>query len=331
MATEGLVRTGLKAGDGAIDAFAQRHRFHPLEALPWVTALAAYILLPSYLPLGAQILATVLFALSADLVLGYAGIVTLGHTAFFGTGAYTAGILAANGWGEPISGLLAGAVMAALVGFASGLVVLRTTGLTLLMQTLVVATLLHEAANRASSITGGDDGLQGMQVWPIFGLFRFDLFGHTAYVYCLIVLFLCWLAARRLVHSPFGRSLTGIRENVLRMHAIGAPVRRRRLVIYTISAGFAGTAGALIAQTTQFVGLGFLGLERSGTVLIMLIIGGVGRLYGAFIGVPLYMIAQDRFSEIEPVYWYFWIGLLMVAVVVFARGGVLGLIERLRA
>ena len=331
MATEGLVRTGLKAGDGAIDAFARRHRFHPLEALPWVTALAAYILLPSYLPLGAQILATVLFALSADLVLGYAGIVTLGHTAFFGTGAYTAGILAANGWGEPISGLLAGAVMAALVGFASGLVVLRTTGLTLLMQTLVVATLLHEAANRASSITGGDDGLQGMQVWPIFGLFRFDLFGHTAYVYCLIVLFLCWFGARRLVHSPFGRSLTGIRENVLRMHAIGAPVRRRRLVIYTISAGFAGTAGALIAQTTQFVGLGFLGLERSGTVLIMLIIGGVGRLYGAFIGVPLYMIAQDRFSEIEPVYWYFWIGLLMVAVVVFARGGVLGLIERLRA
>jgi branched-chain amino acid transport system permease protein len=331
VATEGLVRTGLKAGRGAIDAFARRHRFHPLEALPWVTALAAYILLPGYLPLGAQILATVLFALSADLVLGYAGIVTLGHAAFFGTGAYTAGILAANGWGEPISGLLAGAVMAALVGFASGLVVLRTTGLTLLMQTLVVATLLHEAANRASLITGGDDGLQGMQVWPIFGLFRFDLFGHTAYVYCLIVLFLCWLAARRLVHSPFGRSLTGIRENVLRMHAIGAPVRRRRLVIYTISAGFAGTAGALIAQTTQFVGLGFLGLERSGTVLIMLIIGGVGRLYGAVIGVPLYMIAQDRFSEIEPVYWYFWIGLLMVAVVVFARGGVLGLIERLRA
>jgi len=330
VATEGLVRTGLKAGDGAIDAFARRHRFHPLEALPWVTALAAYILLPSYLPLGAQILATVLFALSADLVLGYAGIVTLGHTAFFGTGAYTAGILAANGWGEPISGLLAGTLMAALVGFASGLVVLRTTGLTLLMQTLVVATLLHEAANRASSITGGDDGLQGMQVWPIFGLFRFDLFGHTAYVYCLIVLFLCWLAARRLVHSPFGRSLTGIRENVLRMHAIGAPVRRRRLVIYTISAGFAGTAGALIAQTTQFVGLGFLGLERSGTVLIMLIIGGVGRLYGAFIGVPLYMIAQDRFAEIEPLYWYFWIGLLMVAVVMFARGGVLGLAERLR-
>jgi branched-chain amino acid transport system permease protein len=161
-------------------------------------------------------------------------------------------------------------------------------------------------------------------------LFRFDLFGHTSYVYCLTVLFLCWLAARRIVHSPFGRSLTGIRENVRRMHAIGAPVARRRLVIYTISAALAGVSGALIAQTTQFVSLSFLSLERSGTVLIMLIIGGVGWLYGAFIGVPLYMVAQNRFSEIDPVYWYFWLGLLMVLVVVFARGGVLGLFDRFR-
>ena len=330
MATEGLVRPGISAGNGATLAFARRHRLHPLEALPWVTAIAAFLLFPSYLPLGAQILATILFALSADLVLGYAGIVTLGHAAFFGTGAYTAGILAANGWGEPISGLLAGALASAAIGVASGFIVLRTSGLALLMQTLVVATLLHEAANRASSITGGDDGLQGMQVWPIFGVFRFDLFGRTAYIYCFVVLFLCWWLARRIVHSPFGRSLTGIRENVLRMHAIGAPVMRRRLVIYTISAAFAGLAGALIAQTTEFVGLGFLSLDRSGTVLIMLIIGGVGRLYGAFIGVPLYMIAQDRFSEVAPVYWYFWIGLLMVLVVVFARGGIFGLVDRLR-
>jgi branched-chain amino acid transport system permease protein len=320
----------VRAGQAAIGAFAGRHRHHPLEALPWAAALAAYAIFPSYLPLGSQILATILFALSADLVLGYAGIVTLGHAAFFGTGGYTAGILAAHGWGEPITGLFAGAFAAALLGLLSGLVVLRTTGLTLLMQTLVVASLLYEAANKASSITGGDDGLQGMNVWPIFGLFHFDLFGRTAYVYCLVVLFLCWWLARRIVHSPFGRSLTGIRENVLRMQAIGAPVVRRRLVIYTISAAFAGTAGALIAQTTQFVGLSTLSLDRSGSVLIMLILGGVGRLYGAFIGVPLYMIAQDRFSEVEPVYWYFWIGLLMVIVVLFGRGGVLGLFDRLR-
>jgi branched-chain amino acid transport system permease protein len=256
--------------------------------------------------------------------------VTLGHAAFFGTGAYTAGILAAHGWGEPITGLLAGAIAAALLGFLSGLVVLRTTGLASLMQTLVVATMVTEAANKASFITGGDDGLQGMEVWPIFGRLRFDMFGHAGYFYCLTVVFLCWLLARHIVHSPFGRSLTGIRENVPRMHAIGAPVAQRRLTIYTISAALAGISGALIAQTTQFVSLSSLSLERSGTVLIMLIIGGVGRLYGAFIGVPLYMIAQDRFSAAEPVYWYFWIGLLMVFVVVFARGGVLGLFDRFR-
>jgi branched-chain amino acid transport system permease protein len=337
MATQGLVRPRLKqapraplAPQQAIDAFARRHRYRWWEALPWIAAIAAYALFPSYLPLGAQVLATILFALSADLVLGYAGIVTLGHAAFFGTGAYTAGILAAHGWGEPITGLLAGAGAAALIGFVSGWIILRTTGLTLLMQTLVVATLLDEAANKASWLTGGDDGLQGMEVWPIFGQFRFDMFGRTGYLYCLIVLFVCWYLARRIVQSPFGRSLTGIRENVRRMHAIGAPVRQRRLIIYTISAAFAGIAGALIAQTTAFVGLTFLNLERSGGVLIMLIIGGVGRLYGAFIGVPLYMIAQDRFSEVEPVYWYFWIGLLMVLVVVFARGGILGLADRLR-
>ena len=330
MATEGLVRPCLSAGNGATLAFARRHRFHLLEAGPWAAAIAAFVLFPSYLPLGAQILATILFALSADLVLGYAGIVTLGHAAFFGTGAYVAGILAANGWGEPISGLLAGALAAAVIGVVSGFIVLRTSGLALLMQTLVVATLLHEAAYKASWLTGGDDGLQGMNVWPIFGVFRFDLFGRTAYIYCFVVLFVCWWLARRIVHSPFGRSLTGIRENVLRMHAIGAPVMRRRLIIYTISGAFAGLAGGLIAQTTQFATLGFLSLDRSGTVLVMLIIGGVGRLYGAFIGVPLYMIAQDRFSEVAPVYWYFWIGLLMVLVVVFARGGIFGLVDRLR-
>ena len=269
------------------------------------------------------------FALSTDLVLGYAGIVTLGQAAFFGTGAYTAGILAANGWGEPISGLIAASVTAGLVGLLSGLIILRTTGLALLMQTLIVATLLYELANKAGSWTGGDDGLQGMEVWPIFGIFRFDLFGHVAYIYCLIVLFLGWLVARLIVHSPFGRSLTGARENVARMRAIGAPVARRLLTVYAISAVLAGASGALMAQTTGFVGLTSLSLERSGNALIMLIIGGVGRLYGAFVGVPLFMIAQDRFSEIDPVYWYFWLGALMVAVVLFARGGVLGLVERL--
>jgi branched-chain amino acid transport system permease protein len=313
-----------------LEGFARRHRLDPREALPWLVAIAAYFAFPDYLALQAQILATIVFALSVDLVLGYAGIVTLGHAAFFGVGAYTAGLLAANGWGEPLSGLVAAAGAAGVIGFVSGVIILRTSGLTLLMQTLVVAAMLYELANKAGRITGGADGLQGMQVWPIFGIFRFDMFGKTAFLYCLAVLFLCWLVVRTVVHSAFGRSLTGIRENVLRMHAIGAPVERRKVIVYTLSAALAGVAGALIAQTTQFVGLGTLSLERSGTILIMLIIGGVGQLYGAFIGVPLYMIAQDRFASVDPVYWYFWIGLFMVLLVLFARGGVLGVIGRWR-
>jgi branched-chain amino acid transport system permease protein len=246
-----------------IDAFAARHRHRPVEAVPWLAAIAGYLLLPGYLALGSQIFATVLFVLSTDLVLGYAGIVTLGQAAFFGTGAYTAGLLAANGWGEPISGLITASLAAAAIGFLSGLVILRTSGLALLIQTLVVAATLYEAANKAGRWTGGDDGLQGMNVWPVFGRFQFDLYGRVAYFYCLVVLFIGWLIARRIVHSPFGRSLTGARENIARMQAIGAPVARRRLLIYTISAALAGASGALIAQTTSFVGLTSLSLERS--------------------------------------------------------------------
>ena len=322
----------LSTGDDAamLDSFARRHRLHPFEALPWIATAIAFFAFSDYLALLAQILATIIFALSVDLALGYAGIVTLGHAAFFGVGAYTAGLLAASGWGEPLSGLLAAAVAAGAIGFISGAVILRTSGLTLLMQTLVVAAMLYELANKASRLTGGADGLQGMQVWPIFGLFKFDMSGRTAFLYCFAVLFLCWLIVRTIVYSAFGRSLTGIRENVLRMHALGAPVNRRKVLVYTLSAALAGVAGALIAQTTQFVGLGVLSLERSGTILIMLIIGGVGQLYGAFIGVPLYMIAQDRFATVDPVYWYFWIGLFMVLLVLFARGGVLGVWVRWR-
>jgi branched-chain amino acid transport system permease protein len=313
----------------AIETLARRHRVRPLEALPWLAAIAAYFVFPDYLPLGAQILINILFALSVDLILGYAGIATLGQAAFFGAGAYTSGLLAAHGWGEPITGLLVAGLVAGIIGLLSGAVILRTRSLTLLMLTLMIAVMLQEAANKAGSITGGADGLQGMNVWQVLGLFRFDLFGRTAYLYCLAFLFLGWLAARQLVHSPFGRSLTGIRENEARMHAIGSPVFRRRLVIYAISAVMAGVAGALLAQTTQFVALEVLSFERSGSVLIMLIIGGVGRLYGAFIGVPLYMIAQDRFAQADPVYWDFWIGLLLIIVVLFARTGVLGLLEQM--
>lgn len=299
-----------------------------LEWTPWVIAIAAFYLLPDFLSLGARILVYVLYALSLDLVVGYAGIVTLGHSAFFGLGAYVAGILAAKlGWTGPLSGLLAAACAAAALGVATGAVILRTRGLTLLMLTLAIASILLEIANKATDLTGGADGLSGINVSPVLGFFRFDLFGKTAYWYCLVALFIAWWFVRRLIYSPFGASLVGIRENNVRMSAIGSPVYGRLLTVYTLSAMLAGVAGALLTETNQFVGLNVLGFESSGELLVMLILGGVGRIYGAFVGPAVYMIAQDQLAKEFPEYWTLGIGLLLVVIVMFARGGVLGIID----
>ena len=296
----------------------------------WLTPVVAYFLLPGYLVLGSQILIVALFALSLDLILGYAGIVSLGHAAFFGLGAYTAGILAVKGWGEPISGLLAGGAMAALAGFIVSFLVVRGEDLARLMVTLGIGLLLFEAANRAAFLTGGVDGLSGVVMWKLLGVFPFDIGGKTAYAYSFVVLFIVFIALRRLVASPFGLSLTGIRENKQRMPAIGAPVQRRLVAAYTIGAAVAGIAGALLAQTTQFVGLDTLGFNRSADLMIMLVLGGTGRLYGAIIGTAVFMIAQDYLSGINPVYWQFWLGLLLVLFVFFARGGIMGALEKLK-
>jgi branched-chain amino acid transport system permease protein len=301
-----------------------------IETVPWIIGLGGYFLFKDQLPFASQILITILFALSLDLVLGFAGIVTLGHAAFYGTGAYAAGIYALHVSHEPLSGLLVAAASASLVGLISGLVILRTHGLTQLMLTLAFATLLAEAANKASFVTGGNDGLQGIEIDPIAGLFRFDMFGRTGYLYCLIVLFCGWVLLRVLLASPFGQSLVGIRENVARMRAIGAPVTERLLVTYATGAALAGVAGGLLAQTTQFVGQSVLSFERSGEIVIILVFGGIGRIYGAFIGAAVYMIAEDQLAKSDPVFWNFWIGLLLVLAVLFARGGVLGLIDKLR-
>ena len=306
------------------------HRARPIEAAPWLVAVAVYFIFADRLPFAGQVLITILFALSLDLVLGFAGIVTLGHAAFYGAGAYAAGIYAIHVSPEPLSGLLAAASVAAAIGAVSGLVILRTHGLTQLMLTLAFATLLAEAANKASFLTGGNDGLQGIEIDPVLGLFRFDMFGRAGYIYCLIVLFCCWLFLRLLLASPFGLSLVGIRENAGRMRSIGAPVARRLLIAYTIGAAMAGIAGGLLAQTTQFVGQSVLSFERSGEIVIMLVFGGIGRVQGAFAGTAVYMIAQDQLAKSDPVFWNFWIGLILVLTVMFARGGILGVVDRLR-
>ena len=306
-------------------------RWRPAEIAFWLATLLPFWLFPDYLSLASQIAITALFALSLDLILGYAGIVSLGHAAFFGTGAYAAGLLSKYGWGEPLSGLIAAALMAGIVGYATSFIIARFRHLALIMLTLGFGLLLGELANSAGWLTGGVDGLQGIHTWHLLGYFHFDLYGYTAYGYALAVLFVLFLGARRLIHSPFGLALRGIRENWLRMPAIGAPSRAHIRTIYTISAAMAGVAGALLAQTTETVSLDSLSFERSAELLVMLVLGGAGRLYGGLVGAIVFMVARDRFSGVEPQYWYFWIGALLVVVVIFLPNGILGGMAKITA
>ena len=310
---------------------AAQARWRPIEIVFWLASLLPYFLFPNYLSLASQIAVAALFALSLDLILGYAGIVSLGHAAYFGVGAYTAGLVSKYGWGEPLTGLAMAALAAGIVGYATSFVICRFRHLALIMLTLGFGLLLAELANSLGWLTGGMDGLQGIHTGKLLGHFHFDLYGYTAYGYALAVLFVVFLFARQLIHSPFGLSLRGIRENFLRMPAIGAPSRAHIRKIYTIAAAIAGIAGALLTQTTQTVSLDSLDLQRSADVVVMLVLGGPGRLYGGLVGAVIYMVARDQFSGIAPQFWYFWIGLLLVGVVVFLPNGILGGLAQLAA
>lgn len=296
-----------------------------------VAPVAAYFAWPEHLALLSQMAIVALFALSLDLILGYAGIVSLGHAAFFGLGAYTAGFAAQHGWNEPLTGLLLAAAVSALFGWLSGFLVLRGTDLTRLMVTLGLALLLYEGANKLTSVTGGVDGLSGLAWQPLLGVFAFDLYGRVAYVYSVVVLGVLFFVAWRIVHSPFGWSLRGIRQNATRMPALGTPVRQRLTAVYTLGAAYAGVAGALLTQTTQFVSIDVFQFSRSAEVLLIVVLGGSGRLYGAVLGAVAFMAARQVLSGQSPEYWPFWLGLALLAVVLFARGGLMGLLARLEA
>jgi branched-chain amino acid transport system permease protein len=302
------------------EQMAKRARWTPLEIAFWVAAFATIYLLPERHLILTEIVIWALFALSLDLILGFGGILSLGHAAFFGVGAYTAGLLAKHGIiTEPVLALLAAGLAATLVGFVTSFLVLRGSDLTRLMVTLGVALVLRELANRYADITGGADGLQGITMAPVLGLFRFDLFGHTAYIYSLVVLFVLFLLARRIVNSPFGLSLLAVRGNPLRASAIAIPVNWRLVAIYTVAAGYAGIAGGLLTQTTAFASLEVFSFDRSADVLLVLIIGGIGYLYGGLIGAVIFRLMQDWFANITPQYWQFWIGLVLVIIVLIGR------------
>jgi len=299
-----------------------------LEFAFWMLPIAAWFLFPENLALLTQIAITAVFALSLDLVLGYAGIVTLGHAAFFGVGAYAAGMLSAKlGIGDPLLGLVFAAAVSALAGAITSPLVLRGTGLTRLMVTIGIGMMLFEAANKANDFTGGVDGLQGIEMTPLLGLWSFDLWGKTAYVYAVAVLFVVFLVARHLVGSPFGLSLRAIHMNAARMPALGVSVDARLTAAWIVAAAIAGIAGALLTQTTQFVSIDVLGFGRSAEILLILILGGAGRLYGALVGAIVFVTLHHLLADVDPEYWQLWIGLVLIGIVLFARNGLMGVVD----
>lgn len=291
-----------------------------MEILFWIFAFSTIWLFPGKYLILTEIALLALFALSLDLILGYAGIVSLGHAAFFGVGAYTAALLAKHEIvNEPVLALIVSGFVASAVGFVTSFLVLRGTDLTRIMVTLGVAFVLRELANQNGWLTGGADGLQGVTMAPILGMFRFDMFGHNGYIYSLTVLFVMFLLARRIVNSPFGLSLLSLKNNPLRASAIGINVNFRLVAIYTIAAGYAGIAGALLAQTQAFASLAYFDFERSADLLLVLVIGGTGYLYGGLIGAIIFKFMHDYLSVLTPQYWPFWIGFILVAIVLIGR------------
>lgn len=304
-------------------ALLHKARWRPLEFVVWAVAFALPFLMPSHSLLVNEIAIVALFAMSLDLILGYTGIVSLGHAAFFGFGAYTAALFAKLVMPDPTVGLVVATALSAMLGLIASVTILRGSDLTRLMVTLGTALLLLELANKLDWLTGGADGLQGVVMGPVLGLFEFDLYGRTAAWYSLAVMLLLFLVMRRIVHSPFGATLKAIRDNRLRAMAIGIPVVSRVVVIYTVAAGIAGAAGALLAQTTGFASLDVLAFDRSADVLLMLVIGGVGWLYGGVAGAIVFKLLQNWLSAVTPQYWMFWIGLLLVLLVLVGRDRVL--------
>jgi branched-chain amino acid transport system permease protein len=289
------------------------------EWLLWPLLLLSPLIFPGQALIINEIAIVALFAISLDLILGYTGIVSLGHAAFFGLGGYAAGLLAKHLTGDPLTGLVAGTVVSALAGAVMSLTILRGNDLTRLMVTLGFALILYELANKLDWLTGGADGLQGVTMAPLLGRFEFDLYGRTAALYSLSVLLLAFWLLRRVVHSPYGATLMAIRDNRLRAQSIGIPVAWHLASVYTLAAAIAGTAGVLMTQTTGFASLDLFDIHRSADVLLMLVIGGTGWLYGGIFGAVVFKVLQDVLSSITPQYWTFWLGLFLVVLVLVGR------------
>ena len=309
----------MNAGLDARTSLLRSSRIRPWEPVLWILAFLAPVAMPQHAAIVNEVAIVALFAVSLDLVLGYTGIVSLGHAAFFGFGGYAAALFAKHVMPDPLVGLAVGIVAGMLLAAAASVTILRGTDLTRLMVTLGVGLIMLELANKLDWLTGGADGLQGVIMGPLLGSFEFDLAGRTAAYYSLTVLLLLFIVARRIAHSPLGFTLQAIRDNRLRAMAVGIPVNSRIIVIYTIAGALAGAAGALLTQTTGFASLDLFEFHRSADVMLILVVGGTGWLYGGIAGAIVFKLMQDALSAITPQYWTFWLGLFLVVLVLVGR------------
>ena len=289
------------------------------EPVLWLLPFVVVVLFPAQTFLINQMAIMALFAISLDLILGYTGIMSLGHATFFGLGTFAAGLFCKFVSPDPVMGLLFAMVVAGFAGLIFSITILRGTDLTVVMVTLGVSLILYELGNYMTWLTGGADGLQGIETAPVFGVFAFKFDGVTAAYYSLTVLVVCILICRRIVHSPFGTSLKAIRDNRLRATAIGINANRRIMLAYAIAGAIAGIAGAVQAQSINFASLDDFAFETSADVLLMVVIGGTGWLYGGFIGAVVFSGLHHMLSDITPQYWTFWVGLFLVVLMRVGR------------
>ncbi|MBN9454870.1 MAG: branched-chain amino acid ABC transporter permease [Bosea sp.] len=298
-------------------------------ALIALVGLAGYWLFPDNLAFLTRVISVALLVLSLDLIVGYCGIASLGQGALYGAGAYAAGIACVHGITDPGLLILIGAAAGAVMGLLMGAIMLRAHGLPQLVLSIAIVQLLHEAANKASSITGGSDGLSGMSPAPLFGLFEFDLWGRSAYLFGLGLLLIVFAVLRFVTRSPFGMVCRGLKEDPLRISALGIYAFPVLLKMFVISGAVAGMGGALAAIATQVVGLDSVSFEISANALVMLVLGGIGHLYGALIGTVIFMALEHIVAAINPFHWMTLVGAVLIAIVLFAPRGLSGTLDEL--
>jgi branched-chain amino acid transport system permease protein len=290
-----------------------------------IAALGAvgYFLFPDDLAFLTRLIGISFLVLSLDLVTGYCGIATLGHAAPFGVAAYAAGIACVRGVTDPLALLGVGIFAGTVMGLVSGALIARFRGLPQLVLSIAVGQLVAALANKLQWLTGGSDGLSGITPGKVFGIYGFDMYSRTAFLFSLAILMVVFVVLSRFVRSPFGLMCRAIKDDDLRARMIGVAVYPRLVIMYGVSGAVAGVGGALTAMSTGVVGLDSVAFERSAEVLVMLVLGGAGHLWGALAGAVLFQIFEHIVAAANPFHWMTLVGLLLILIVVFAPKGLI--------